>query len=502
MITKCLIVDDIQENLIALEAMLKGEKLEVHKASSGDKALDLMLQHDYAFALLDVQMPGMGGLELAEFMRGTEKTKNIPIIFVTADPDKGLEFKGYDSGAVDVLYKPLNSKILLSKIRVFAELDEKRRSLKIQLDAAEEVFRKLQHEQTLREKFISMLAHDLRTPLTGSRLIAELLMKTHPEEKLNKSLKRIVSSISRADKMISDLLDANRIEAGKPVPLDITHFSMLHLINETVSDLKSLYGDRFVIKCEEDSTGEWSYDGLRRVIENLSSNAVKYGEATTPITIRLARLQDKVSLSVHNFGPALSPKEQEVLFMQYHRSETAEQSGKKGWGIGLTLVQGIAHAHGGDVKVESIPVSGTTFTVILPLDARSENNAADVELTSGNILIIDDTEASRYVMVKSLRVKGYVISEAQSGNEGLELARAIKPALIILDMQLPDMNGMEVMKILKNDPLTSKIPIIQTSAIFTRDEDRHQGLQMGASDYLFQPIDPKTLLSKVSNLLK
>lgn len=364
--TKCLIVDDIQENLTALEAMLLSERVEVYKANSGDKALDLLLQHDFAFALLDVQMPIMGGLELAEFMRGTEKTKSIPIIFVTADPDKTIEFKGYESGAVDVLYKPLNERFLLSKVKVFIDLHEKGRSLQVQLEKAEQTSQELRHEQKLRERFISMLAHDLRTPLAATKITAQMLLKMQPSEKQTTPLKRIISSIARADNMISDLLDASRIEAGKSIPLTIENFELMSHLRETIEELKALHGDRFKLTGPEKLEGSWSRDGIRRVIENLASNAVKYGRPDGVITIGVEVGSDDIHLTVHNQGNPLSAEEQSQLFRQYHRSTTAEKSGEKGWGIGLTLVKGIAESLGGKVSVKSSASTGTTFTIIIP----------------------------------------------------------------------------------------------------------------------------------------
>jgi CheY-like chemotaxis protein len=116
--TKLLIVDDLPENLQALDALLRGERREVHSAGSGEEALALLLQHDFALAILDVQMPGMDGFELAELMRGTEKTRQIPIVFVTAaGKELNYSFKGYEAGAVDVLYKPLDPCAVKSKVR-------------------------------------------------------------------------------------------------------------------------------------------------------------------------------------------------------------------------------------------------------------------------------------------------------------------------------------------------------------------------------------------------
>ena len=140
---KCLIVDDLNENIVALSSLLQDEKVDVHAARSGNEALELMLKHEFALALVDVQMPEMDGFQLAEIMRSTEKTKSIPIIFVTAaTTDVQRIFQGYEAGAVDFLHKPLFPQIVLSKVRIFLELYNQKVLLQKKLKKIEEMFRK------------------------------------------------------------------------------------------------------------------------------------------------------------------------------------------------------------------------------------------------------------------------------------------------------------------------------------------------------------------------
>ena len=132
---KILLVDDLKENLLALEGLLRRDDLEIFEAKSGTEALEFMIPHEFSLALIDVQMPGMSGFELAELMRGAKKTKNIPIIFVTATAkDQSFSFKGYESGAVDFLFKPLDTHAVKSKVNIFIELYQQKRELKNQLE--------------------------------------------------------------------------------------------------------------------------------------------------------------------------------------------------------------------------------------------------------------------------------------------------------------------------------------------------------------------------------
>src|SRR6202034_3149120 len=130
-----LLVDDLKENLLSLEALLRRDGLVLLKALSGDEALELLLQHDVSLALSDVQMPGLNGFELAELMRGNERTRRIPIIFVTAgSADRQRRFRGYEAGAVDFIYKPIEPDILRSKADVFYELYRQRQQIAVQRD--------------------------------------------------------------------------------------------------------------------------------------------------------------------------------------------------------------------------------------------------------------------------------------------------------------------------------------------------------------------------------
>ena len=166
---KCLIVDDLEENLLVLSALLERDDVQLLTARSGAEALELLLIHDVALVLLDVQMPEMDGFEVAELLRGSERTRHIPLIFVTAGArEQQRLFKGYDTGAVDFIYKPIEPRILKNKADVFFELYRQRQQLALELQDRSETLR-------LNELFSALLAHDLRSPLSAILASAQLL---------------------------------------------------------------------------------------------------------------------------------------------------------------------------------------------------------------------------------------------------------------------------------------------------------------------------------------
>lgn len=231
----------------------------------------------------------------------------------------------------------------------------------------------LELERELRERFVSLLTHDLRNPLAAARTAAEILRRDPDRDDLRFRLPtRIIDSIRRAERMVEDLLDVSQIRAGQPLSMKIEAGDLAALTADAIDELAVVHGERVVLETGAKSLpGFWAADKLRRVIENLVSNAIKYGDADSAVTVALESVGDRVRLKVHNLGPAIPADDLEHLFEPYARTRAASESGKKGWGLGLTLVRGIVIAHGGSVSVESTPGEGTTFTVELPRDARS-----------------------------------------------------------------------------------------------------------------------------------
>jgi signal transduction histidine kinase len=229
-------------------------------------------------------------------------------------------------------------------------------------------FASLQEERELRERFVSTLAHDLRTPLTATKMSAQLLIR-HVDDpvRLQKLAGRIADNIDRADQMILDLLDASRIKAGQKLSLEVERCDLNEVARQTLEELSSIHGDRFVLQAPSSLEGFWSCSGVRRILENLCSNGVKYGAPHHPVTVSLEREEGQVQLQVHNEGAPIPESELPNLFEPFRRSSAARASQQRGWGLGLTLVKGIAEAHGGTVSVRSSQAQGTVFTVTLPL---------------------------------------------------------------------------------------------------------------------------------------
>lgn len=228
----------------------------------------------------------------------------------------------------------------------------------------------------MQKKTIVTLTHDLRTPVSIAKISAELILKYHKNDAIGNIATRIVNNMDRIDLMVDDLLDATRIRALKNLGLEFQKMDLTKLSREICHELKIVFGDRIVFKGREKIFGYWSEQGLRRLIENLISNAVKYGTKDSTITVSVKSLAQGVKIEVHNRGNPIRKDEIALLFEDYERgTDTKDQIG---WGIGLALVKAVAEAHKGKIEVESSAKNGTSFIVILPNDFRKTTSAKKV----------------------------------------------------------------------------------------------------------------------------
>jgi signal transduction histidine kinase len=394
---KLLIVDDLPENLLALEALIKREDRTVYKALSADEALSLLLQHEFAMAILDVQMPGMNGFELAELMRGTEKTKNIPIIFVSAaGRELNYAFKGYESGAVDFLHKPLDIHAVKSKVNVFVDLYRQSKAMKQQLEALEQARREqeallqqlqstqLELEQAvrMRDDFMSIVAHEVRTPLNGLILETQL-RKMHLArdnaaaftlDKMHAMVDRDERQIKSLIRLIEDMLDVSRIRTGK-LSIRPSRFDLVQL----VSNLLQNFAQQIEAAETEVSftapapvEGNWDEFRIEQVVTNLLTNALRYG-GRSPIQVRVYREGDEARVEVQDRGIGISQENQKRIFQQFER--VSAKTVVAGLGLGLFISEQIVAAHGGSIVVESEINEGALFRVCLPIQENGTSDA-------------------------------------------------------------------------------------------------------------------------------
>lgn len=391
---KILIVDDLPENLLALDALIRQEDRIVLQAQSGEAALALLLEHEFALAILDVQMPGMNGFELAKLMRGTEKTRLIPIVFVSAaGKESNYAAWGYESGAVDFLYKPLDPYAVKGKVNVFVELYRQRQETRRQVQALEKsrqeqetLLRQLQTSQDelqrairMRDDFMSVAAHELLTPL--NTLFLEGQLRKMELDRGNTAifdaayLQKMVDHDQRQIKsimsLIDDMLDVSRIRSNRLSirPRQVELSALLARVVANLSHQAAAAGVRITLRAEEPVAGFVDEFRIEQVIVNLLTNTLRHGNAQ-PVEVRLTALTDGARIDVRDQGPGIAAQDQQRIFEQFERAVEPGSSG--GLGLGLYISRELVQAHGGTLSVQSEPGKGATFTVMLPLTTPSE----------------------------------------------------------------------------------------------------------------------------------
>jgi signal transduction histidine kinase len=361
-----LLVDDLRENLVALEALLRGPGRRVLTATSGDDALSLLLEHDFALAILDVQMPGMDGFELAELMRGTERTRHIPIVFVTAaGRELNYAFRGYESGAVDFLYKPLDPHAVRGKVDVFVELQRQRQAMLVLQSELECAVR-------MRDDFMSLVSHELRNPLNTLYLQSQLRQRLVARgeapgfDAFRDMVARDGHQIRSMVRLLDDIMDVGRVRTGQLSmslrPVDLAAIAR-RAVGSMEEQARSL-GVPLTVEGAQELPISGDEFRLEQVLLNLMTNALRYGLGR-PVGVVLDETAGHACVTVTDQGPGIAADEQQRIFEQFERGSNRQNA--PGLGLGLFISREIVHAHNGSLDLRSEVGQGASFTVRLPL---------------------------------------------------------------------------------------------------------------------------------------
>jgi len=366
-----LLVDDLEENLVALEALLQRDGLTCLKARSGEEALELLLVHDIALALLDVQMPGMDGFELAEFMRGGDRTRHVPIIFVTAgSADARRRFRGYEAGAVDFIQKPIEPDILRSKAAVFFDLHQQRRQILAQRDALETQAAALRNADRRKNEFLAVLGHELRNPVMALRAGVQLLARQDDADKAAAIRTRMDTQVLHLSRLIEDLLDISRIDQGK-ITLSLDRVPLQAVLDSAVDIVRhKVEAGRHTLTVEAPDEAVWltgDFTRLAQVVSNLLGNAAKYTPPGGEIRLTARLGTDTVEIEVADNGIGVPPDMQSRIFDLFTQVQGPDARSRDGLGIGLALVKQLVELHGGSIGLRSEgPNLGSAFIVRFP----------------------------------------------------------------------------------------------------------------------------------------
>jgi len=381
----------------------------------------------------------------------------------------------------------------------------------------------LERSNRLKDEFLANISHELRTPLNSILGLTEGL-KEQAYGSLNprqlKNLDTIHSSGTHLLELINDILDLSKIEAGK-LELDINPISLQHLCDSTLSLVREMAQKKQItLKLElpqQLPTIRGDEQRLRQALLNLLSNAIKFTPPEGKITLQVAWMNQgtEIAFSVIDTGIGIDQKDLPELFKPFMQLQTQLTRQRKGTGLGLSLVKRIAELHHGNVRVESTLGEGSCFTIIVPytqeqndaIALKSENTSqenttsqsSDESRPLAKILIADDDEANLLTIRSYLEAKGYPIIVAINGRSAVNLALQEQPDLILMDIQMPELDGLEAIRQLRAQPHSLQTPIIALTA-FAMSGDQEKCLLAGADHYLTKPVRLRNLLNTIQSL--
>ncbi len=529
-----LIVDDNPANLMAMEAALEGLGQMIVSARSGQEALRLMLTRDFAVILLDVNMPGMGGLETADLIRERKRSRFTPVIFITAAArDDGEVTAAYKKGAVDFLFKPVVADILRSKVAVFIELH--RRTVEVAQQAelirahairehavklederrrwADEALKRRVEELAAsdrrKDEFLAMLGHELRNPLTpivsGLALLRERLASGPTiDPQIRRVCARIERQTSHLTRLVDDLLDISRINSGK-IELRKSTVTLQEMVEHAVLTSRPLIDEaKHSLALEFPPEPVYLFvDNVRltQVLSNLLNNAARYTPPGGQLRLRCVANLGTVEIQVMDNGNGITS---ELLPQVFDMFVQAHDPRSAGLGLGLSLVKTLVGLHGGQVAAFSDgPGLGSTFTVTLPTselpvlapsDQDSPSNKVQVRCVPLRIVIVEDNQDVRDSLKDLLEDLGHHVEVAEDGLAGVEAILTTQPDLALVDLGLPKLGGLDVARHLRQAGLKREVRLVAMTG-FGQESDRRRTLAAGFDAHLVKPASLEAILN-------
>jgi signal transduction histidine kinase len=553
-----LVVDDRDENLMAVEAVLSDPSYRLVRARSGREALKEVLDQDFALILLDVVMPGVDGYETATLIRERPRSRQTPIIFLTAN-DWGAQhvFRGYTVGAVDYLVKPVPADVLRSKVAVFVELFNRQEALRIAQEELEKTIAErtrelaatnvalsaeieerakierervqlLRREQAarleaeranrLKDEFLATLSHELRTPLNAIMGWAHVLgQSSHDRDTVLRASSVIRQNASSQSQLIDDILDVSRIVGGRLV-LDTSLVELHAVIDDAIESLmpaaaaKSIQVGRNLDR-EIRMIGD--RDRLQQVVWNLVSNALKFTPKGGRVEVSLQDVDGDAQISVADTGIGISAEFLPFVFDRFRQADSSMSRRHSGLGLGMAIVRHLVELHGGTVSVESGGENqGTTFRLRMARHTGAAPELPDApvrslpeelseteleHLTGVHVLIVEDDTDSRNVLAVLLQRLGAIVEAVSSAKEAFDRVSHRPPDVLVSDIGMPDEDGYSLMRRVRQMGMARKLPAIALTA-YARKQDAEAAVEAGYDCHLPKPVAPADLIRAIKSV--
>ncbi|MCL2879355.1 MAG: response regulator [Treponema sp.] len=499
---KILIVDDEKSNLLYLNNLL-GAEFTLFMARSGSEAIERANDYIPDLILLDIIMPEMDGYEVLLQLRKSERTREIPVIFITGLNSNADEIKGLKLGADDYISKPFQDAIVLLRIR---------KQLKI-INQIRLIFEKEQTEKTNRAKneFLSRMSHEIRTPMNAIIGMTNLARTTDNPEKRNDYLDKSAAASHELLRLIEDVLDISDLSDGK-FKIENSEFSFTVMMNSVLKKSGQMFEKKHQIFAAEIDpaipdilTGDERR--LAQVMDNLLTNAGKFTSENGTIRLRaFVKSTDDdlltVQTEVSDTGIGIPADKQEIIFAGFEQADGGIDRKYGGAGMGLYLSKVIIEKMGGTIWVESEFGRGARFSFTFQAQIKKPVTEADInDAFSGKVmLIVDDIEINREIIIALLEATHMQFVCASNGIEAVDIfaANPEKFNVILMDINMPELDGVEATKRIRSlGPEGARIPIIAMTANTNPEEVDHY-LNAGMTDHIGKPAELNEILRKIN----
>jgi signal transduction histidine kinase len=541
-VRQILVVDDSPESRETLRTALEPLDRPIAMAASGAEALAMLLESDYALALIALELAEMNGFEIARMIRARERTQHLPIVFTTNDrPDDATVLRAYQLGAVDLLAKPVLPTVLRAKVTVFIDLqrhseelakerierefDNRRRdfettALRRERDREQAANQQLAclnealaESDRLKDSFIAILAHELRNPLAPVRTCVDLLRQEPVlTPKMLDILDRQTNTLAR---LVDDLLDLSRIKADK-IGLRPERLAIADVIEMAIVTSKPVVDERghtLVFEPAPKSPVVIA-DPIRlaQVVSNLVNNAARYTPRGGHIEITCGEAGEMAFVRVADDGIGI-PRELQATIFQMFVQERVAADGSGGLGLGLALSQRLIEMHRGTLSVTSegrgkgsmfelkIPLAASP--IALPVDRRTSEIHPLPRPSDGRelrIAIVDDNEDALELLAALLEAQGYEVLQARDGVAGLELIREAKPNVAFIDLSLPELDGLGLVRRLCAEEQALPTRLIALTG-YGEEGDRLLTREAGFHAHLVKPATVTKILTCIAEQL-
>ncbi|HEY4356306.1 MAG TPA: response regulator [Acidobacteriaceae bacterium] len=546
---RILIAEDSPTQAEQLRFLLEERGYSVMMAPNGRKALEAAMKERPALIISDVVMPELDGYGFCSEIKTNEELRDIPFILLTSLASPNDVIKGLECGADFFLRKPYDDEHLLSRIdsvlsnRNVRAGAKKRGELEVVLSGEhhsinsgrqqildllvstyeeavrinEELVgsnrelelrsREIQRASHFKDQFLSTMSHELRTPLNAVLGFSELLADAR-QGALTDRQRRYVNHIHVSGqhllRLINDILDLSRIEAGRLqlTPEDVPLRMALAEVSDALQPLLDKRSHQLTHSAAPELVARADATRLRQILMNLIGNAIKFTPEGGKIEVSASQAGEFVRIDVRDSGPGIPPEEKQRIFEAFHRLQQSDKAAE-GTGLGLAITRSLVELHGGTLDLESELGCGSCFFFTLPSGSmpparvrRAEEPGTGFQ-AEAKVLIIEDDPTAADLLDCQLTSAGCEVVICTQPLQAVEMAAELQPDAITLDILMLPVNGWDTLATLKADPRTANIPVI----IVTVTDQRATGALFGSDDYIVKPVDRSILLAALDRCL-